>query len=143
LTSAGYGKAIFLGDKLRRAIILVVEDIEETRDAMEQLLAASRFLVMSARNEGDAVLRASQQRPDLILMSPGDATGEMIAAGVRIRSGAGLGDFVPIVIFCCPSVAQGAVMKLENSVYLARPDDFDQLRELLRRLCLASKNRKV
>ncbi len=120
--------------RLQSALILVVEDIEEVRDSIETLLLADGYVVASARNEEDAVLRACQRRPDLILMSLGDVTSEAIAAAMRIRNRAGLSDIIPIVIFCCPIIAEGTTVEREGNVYLTRPDNFNQLRECLHKL---------
>ncbi len=57
-----------------------------------------------------------------------------IASARRIRSGAGLGDEVPVVIFGVQTIDEGAELAAGTSVYLSRPDNFDQLRGLLDRL---------
>jgi CheY-like chemotaxis protein len=50
-------------------IVLVVEDVEEIRDGIEQLLKVDGYRVDAARDERDAVLRARRERPNLILVS--------------------------------------------------------------------------
>src|SRR5919204_773243 len=52
----------------------------------------------------------------------------------RIRQRAHVSQAVPIVIFCVPTVAEGAEVEIAGNVYLTRPDNFDQLRALLHRL---------
>ena len=54
------------GEDGNGAIILVVEDVEETRDGIEDLLNADGYRPMPARHEEDAVERARRQtsRPD-------------------------------------------------------------------------------
>lgn len=81
-------------------LILVVEDVEETRDGIEKLLKADGYRVDPARDEADAVVRARRARPDLILVSLAGPATEVIATSSRIRAHAGLGDSVPAVIFC-------------------------------------------
>jgi DNA-binding NtrC family response regulator len=49
-------------------LILVLENIEETRDGIEELLNADGYRVDPARNEKEAVIKAMRQRPDLILI---------------------------------------------------------------------------
>ena len=59
------------------ALILVLEDVEETRDGIEQLLNADGYRIDPARDEEDAVTRAMRERPCLILVSPG---GQMLTS---------------------------------------------------------------
>jgi len=118
----------------RAAIILVADDVEETRDGIERLLKADGYRVSAARSEQDAVERAERQAPDLILVSLSGSSDDAIASAVRIRRLAGLGDEVPVVIFCVQTVDEGAEVALGTNVYITRPDNFDQLRGLLGRL---------
>jgi DNA-binding response OmpR family regulator len=115
-------------------IILVVEDIEETRDGIEKLLKADGYRVDPARDEHDAVARALRDPPDLILMSLGGLPAELIAAAGRIRKRGAVSGEVPIVIFCIETIDEGAEVNVGANVYLARPDNFNQLRNLLRRI---------
>jgi CheY-like chemotaxis protein len=126
-------------DQERRSVILVVEDVEETRDAIEQLLVATGYIVSTARDEAEAVFKARVQPPDLILRSLGiDAVhiGEM---GRRIRANSWLTDRVPIVAFCVATLAEGTEAEVGYNIYLTRPDNFDQLRRLLSRLLEGSR----
>jgi DNA-binding response OmpR family regulator len=118
----------------RRAAILVVEEVEETRHGIERLLTASGYQVSTARDEEEAVLKASFHPPDLILISPGLSPGRAVAVAKRIRERSGLGEGVPVVFFCVASLDEGAEVGVGYNVYLSRPDNFDQLRALLRRL---------
>jgi DNA-binding response OmpR family regulator len=120
----------------QRSVILVIEDVEETRDGIERLLAASGYRVSTARDEEEAVLKASLQRPDLILLSPGLDVFQVLPVATRIRERAGLGEEVPFVVFCFPSIDEGAEVAAGNNVYLIRPDNFEQLRTFLSRLLL-------
>ena len=121
-------------DRERRATILVVEDVEETRHGMERLLVASRYQVNTARDEDEAVLKASLHPPDLILVSLGVSPGLTVAIAKRIRERAGLGEEVPVVSFCGPGIDEGAEVGVGCNVYMTRPDNFDQLRAFLSRL---------
>jgi len=115
-------------------IILVTDDVEETRDGIEKLLTAGGYRVLAARNEADAVEKARRQRPDLILVSLSGRADAMIESGRRIRDGAGLGDEVPVVVFCVQTVSQGAELAVGHNLYATRPDNFDQLRAFIGRL---------
>lgn len=112
-------------------LVLVAHDVEETRDGIEALLTSDGYRVDAARSEDDAVVRARRRRPDLILVSFDGVTVEVILSAARIRQRAKLGHDVPVVIFCVPIIDEGAEVALGNNVYITRPDNFDQLRELI------------
>ena len=118
----------------RRSMILVLEDVEEIRDGMEKLLTASGYRVIPARSEADAIGQAEREHPNLILVSLGGVESLVIATAQRVRAGAGLSEDVPIVIFCSPTRPEGAEVELGLGIYVTCPDNFDQLRALLRRL---------
>ena len=52
-----------------RSLILVVEDVHETRDGIEKLLQADGYSVAVARDERDGIESAQRKCPDLILVS--------------------------------------------------------------------------
>ena len=101
---------------------------------MEKLLKASGYRVIPARSEADAIGRAKYEHPSLILVSLGGAESAVIAAAKRVREGAGLSEDVPIVVFCSPTRPEGVEVAVGRDIYVTRPDNFDQLRALLRRL---------
>ena len=76
-------------------------------------------------------MRAS---PALILVSLGGSPDDAIAEASSIRERAGLGQDIPVVIFSVQTIAEGAEKKIKADLYLTRPDNFDQLRALFRRL---------
>jgi CheY-like chemotaxis protein len=114
--------------------ILVVEDIEETRDGIEKLLEADGYRVEAARDERGAVDCAQRQHPDLILISLGGPPHDVIATARQIRERAELMESVPVVVFGIGEVGEGAEVAIGQNVYLTRPDNFNQLRNLLARL---------
>jgi hypothetical protein len=67
-------------DILNSALILVVNDVEETRDGLEKLLHADGYRVDPARGEEDAVCTAKCHRPALILISLGGQQREVVAS---------------------------------------------------------------
>jgi DNA-binding response OmpR family regulator len=115
-------------------IILVVEDVHETRDGIERLLKVDGYRVVSARDESDGIESARRQRPDLILVSLAGLPGEVLGSGRRIRESAAAGDDVPVVIFCFDEIPEGAEVAIGKNVHIAQPDNFNQLRHLLSRL---------
>lgn len=114
--------------------ILVVDDIEETRDGIETLLKVDGYRVEAARHERDAIERARLKRPDLILISLGGMPLDAIATARNIRKRAKLGENVPVVLFCVEEIKEGDEVDTGQNVYLTRPDNFNQLRNLLARL---------
>jgi DNA-binding response OmpR family regulator len=114
--------------------ILIVDDIEETRYLIEKLLQKNGYYVEVARDEEDAIWRARFFSPDLILMSLGFEREELVATAQRIRHRAFLSQDTAVVIFCVPTIPEGAEMEITENIYLTRPDNFDQLRAFLRRL---------
>ena len=121
-------------NEVRPSLILVIEDVEETRIAIEQLLHADRYRVVAVQDEDQAVLQSLRAPPDLILMSVGADAAQQMAVAQRIRGRARLSGAIPIVIFCVPTIDEGAEVEVASGLYLTRPDNFDQLRGLLTRL---------
>ena len=115
-------------------MILVVEDVHETRDGIEKLLMADGYRVALARDEQDGVENAQRQRPDLILVSLAGQPRDVIVSARRIRESAAIGEEVPVVVFCVEEIAEGDEIAIGKNVHVARPDNFNQLRGLLARL---------
>jgi CheY-like chemotaxis protein len=115
-------------------IILVVEDVHETRYGIERLLTVDGYRVVLARDEQDGIEGAQRQRPDLILVSLAGSPREVIVSARRIRESAAIGEDVPVVVFCVEEIAEGDEVAIGKNVHVARPDNFNQLRSLLARL---------
>lgn len=115
-------------------IILVVEDVHETRDGIEKLLKVDGYRVVLARDELDGIESARRQRPDLILVSLDGTPSDVLDSGRRIRESAEAGEEVPIVVFCFGEISAGAEVAIGKNVHITQPDNFNQLRELLSRL---------
>ena len=118
----------------KNPIILVVEDVHETRDGIEKLLKVDGYRVVLARDESDAIESAQRQRPDLILVSLAGSASEVLGSARRIRESAAVGDDVPVVIFCFDEIPGGAEVAIGNNIHIAQPDNFNELRALLSRL---------
>jgi DNA-binding response OmpR family regulator len=117
-----------------RLTILVVEDVEETRDGIVKLLNADGYHVEAARCERDAVDIAGRKPPDLILVSLSGLTSEVIETARGIREHSGLSENVFVVIFCIEELEEGQETDIGHHIYLTRPDNFNQLRSLIARL---------
>jgi CheY-like chemotaxis protein len=115
-------------------IILVVEDVHETRDGIERLLLVDGYRVALARDEHDGIESAQRQRPHLILVSLAGSPREVIVSARRIRESAAIGEDVPVVVFCVEEIAEGDEVAIGKNIHVARPDNFNQLRSLLARL---------
>ena len=123
-------------ERLKREdpVILVVEDVAETRDGIERLLSTDGYRVEVARDQLDAIVSARRRRPDLILVSLAGLPLEVMAAARGIREDAELDENVPIVLFCIDEIGEGDEVAVGRNVHVTRPDNFNQLRSLLTRL---------
>ena len=115
-------------------IILVVEDVHETRDGIEKLLIADGYRVALARDERDAIESAHRTRPDLILVSLAGLPREVVLSARSIRRCAEVDERVPVVVFCIEGIDQGQEVEIGENVHVTRPDNFNQLRRLIARL---------
>jgi CheY-like chemotaxis protein len=115
-------------------MILVVEDVHETRDGIEKLLKADGYCVSVARDERDAIESAQRESPDLILVSLAGVPREVIVTARRIRERAKVLESVPVVVFCIEEIAEGDEVAIGQNVHVTRPDNFNQLRSLFARL---------
>jgi DNA-binding response OmpR family regulator len=89
------------------SIILVVEDVNETRDGIEKLLKADGYRVTLARDEKDAIESAQREPPNLILVSVAGLPHEVVTTARQIRELAALGENVPVVVFCSAGQTPG------------------------------------
>ena len=119
-----------------KSLILVVEDVHETRYGMEKLLTADGYRVCLARDEEDAIDVVQQRHPDLILVGLPGSPNEVSLAATRIRAGALGGERVPVVIFCVEGIAEGDEIAIGQNIHLTLPDNFNQLRSLLSRVLI-------
>ena len=116
------------------AIILVVEDVHETRDGIETLLTADGYRVAVARDQRDAIESAQRTTPDLILVGLAGSLRAVIFSALSIRQGAALGERVALVVFCAAEIDEGDEVAIGKNVHLTHPDNFNQVRGLIARL---------
>jgi len=105
-------------------MILVIHDVEETRDGVEALLHSDGYRVMPARCEEEAVRTATREQPDLVLLSLGESDENVTAISWRIRAGAGLGAAIPLIMFGSTSIADGAEVDGPVVTYSQTPLSF-------------------
>ena len=120
-------------EKLRADLILVVEDVRETSDGIERLLKTDGYRVALASDELHAIESVQLTRPDLILVNWTGLSGQVLATVRRLRERSAVGDQIPVV-FWVEDLDQGEEVALEENVHLTRPENFNQLRDLLARL---------
>lgn len=121
-------------EKFIAPLILVMEDVHETRDGIEKLLTADGYRVAPARDELDTIESAQHTEPDLILVSLTGLTGEVLAMVHRLRERMAVRDQIPVVVFYVEDIAEGQEVAIGGNIYLTRPDNFNQLRSLVARL---------
>ena len=113
-------------------LILVVEDVYETRAGIDTLLKANGYRVALASTEAISITRP--ERPDLILVSGSALPDNILVKVDGIRKEAAVGDEVPVVVFCAHDIPEGEEVAIGGNVYLTNPDNFNQLRSLVAQL---------
>ena len=116
--------------------ILVVDDVEETLDGIKEMLTRDGYRVYAARDERDAADKARLSLPDLMVVSLEGEVADIIVAASRIRARAGIDNNLPIIIFCVGEIKEGSETAVGDNIYLAHPDNFNQLRDLIASLLL-------
>jgi two-component system cell cycle response regulator DivK len=122
-----------MGDKDSASpLVLVVEDVEETRQAMRRLLEMSGCRVVEAANGREAVEVAGREQPSLILMDLNMPVLDGFTAALRIRENE-QARHVPIIAVTAYDSAESraAARAVGCNEYVAKPVDFDQLMTLI------------
>ena len=119
--------------------ILVINDVEATRDGIEALLKSDGYKIETAQNEQKALEAARCKKPDLMLVSLEGKNVEIIESVRRICENAALNENVPVIIFCAAGVENENEVRVEHNIFLACPDNFNRLRGFIKRL-LQSQN---
>ncbi len=122
--------------KNNRQTILVVNDVEATGKSTAELLERDDYRIETARSERTAANAARLVHPDLMLLSLEGETEAIVECALRIRRTAALDEDTPIVIFCVGELEEGNEIAVEPNIYLAHPDNFNQLRLFISRLLL-------
>lgn len=117
-------------------LILVVENVDETRAGIDTLLKANGYRVALASAEREAINITRLERPDLILVSGSGLPDNVQVKALRVRQEAGVDDAIPVVVFCAQDISEGDEVAIGGNVYLTNPDNFNQLRSLIARLLL-------
>ena len=115
-------------------LILVVEDVYETRAGIDTLLKANGYRVALTSADEEAINSTRPERPDLILVSGSALPDNVLVKVDRIRKEASVGVEIPVVVFCAHDIPEGEEVAIGGNVYLTNPDNFNQLRSLVARL---------
>ena len=124
-----------------KRLFLVVEDFEDSRFMMRQLLELAGYRVVEATDGEEAIELAVAEHPELILMDLSLPKLDGLAATRRIRQHKGLGR-VPIVAVSAHDSpgSRSEALAAGCDEYVTKPIDFDQLSSLLHRLLPRSSN---
>ena len=114
--------------------ILVVDDVAETLDGIEILLERDGYRITTARTVRDAIFKAGINVPDLLLISLEGKVADVINVAKRIRQRTSLKNDLPVIIFCVGELPEGGETTVGQNIYLACPDNFDQLRDFISHL---------
>jgi CheY-like chemotaxis protein len=112
--------------------VLLVEDTEDNRMMMRQLLEMSGYLVAEATNGEEAVNVALQERPHVILMDLSLPLTDGLAATRRIRSLPGLRS-VPIIAVSAHDTADfhADALAAGCNAYITKPINYPELEEII------------
>jgi len=121
-----------------RPTILLVEDDEEIRDQMKDLLQRQGYLVVLVfdEHESNDVVGGNNLKIGLIVIDQKMVSDEALAAGRRIRQHAHVGDSVPVVVipFEFSKEMEGKDECMGGSDYKSYIANSTQLETLLARL---------
>ena len=125
----------------QKRLFLVVEDFEDSRFMMRQLLELAGYRVVEATDGEEAIKLAVAEHPELILMDLSLPKLVGLAATRKIRQQDGLGR-VPIVAVSAHDSpgSRSEALAAGCDEYVTKPIDFDQLSILLHRLLPRTSN---
>jgi len=121
--------------KRKKPCILLVEDYEDNRVMMRQLLELSGYRVLEANNGEQAISVAASEVPDLILMDMSLPRVDGLSATRQIRAIASLRN-VPVVAVSAHDTADFHSQALASGCneYVTKPIDFGLLESVINRL---------
>ena len=118
----------------KRALFLVVEDFEDSRFMMRQLLEMAGHKVVEATDGEQAVKVALKEKPSIILMDLSLPKLDGLAATREIRRHKGF-DNVPILAISAHDgeESRSAALEAGCNEYMTKPIDFDRLTKVVHR----------
>ena len=113
--------------------VLIVEDEEDIRYLLRAVLESEGFRVVEATTGKDAVSRAAEIAPQLILMDISLPLLDGLSATRQIRAEEALRQ-VPIVAVSAYHTARRRAIRAGCSDLIGKPVDIEELRAVVRRL---------
>lgn len=115
--------------------VLVVDDVADARDVISELLRSEGHRVVEAEDGAEAVKAAGRERPRLVLLDLNLPVLDGLEVARRLRKLPGMGK-VPIVAVTAYHYygMREAAIEAGCDEYLPKPVDFDELKEVVRRL---------
>jgi len=110
--------------------VLVVEDYEDTREMMRLMIEHYGYYVLEAAGPYEAIEKAAQYHPDLILMYIGLPLMDGLSTAEVINGMENLAD-IPIVAVTAYHDVRPQVMKAGCSGVLYKPVDPPELKQIL------------
>jgi diguanylate cyclase (GGDEF)-like protein len=115
-------------EALPSATILLVEDDEASRSGFELMLRLSGYRVVTAADAGEAIERAQQHAPDLVLCDVNLPDGNGYALTEKLRLDGRYAD-TPIILMSADARSSRRVIGLDRGAddFVEKPVDFDEL----------------
>lgn len=110
--------------------VLIVEDYKDTRDLMRYMIESYGYAVIEAASPYEAIEKATEFHPDLILMDIGLPLMDGLTTAEVINGERGLSD-IPIVAVTAFHDVNSQARKAGCSGVLYKPVDEPKLRKLL------------
>ena len=118
-----------------RQSVMIVEDYDDTRYMIRQVLEQQGYRVVEALTGIEAVELARQERPDLILMDINLPLIDGINATRRIREIEEMSDVPIVAVSAYDSAGLRETARERGCIdYLVKPVDVEQLKNLVNRL---------
>ncbi len=119
----------------RKKQILVIEDEQDYRNIVMQLLEKEGFAVLCAENGADGLRFAAKNLPDLIILDIGlpDISGIEVCAKLKADK---LTSKIPIMLFTIRSELDLVSQGLSNGAvgYVLKPFDFEEFNSRIKEL---------
>jgi len=121
---------VFDDSTLTDQLVLVVEDDSDLRQTIQWLLEDEGFLVETAGDGKEALERATQRKPSLVVLDMGlpIIDGNGVAAGLRST----YGNSVTILTMTADGRAAEKAQRIGAIGYLSKPFDLDALVDAVR-----------
>lgn len=110
--------------------VLVVEDYEDTREMMRLMIEHYGYSVLEAAGPYDAIEKAAQYHPDLILMDIGLPLMDGLSTAEAINGTESLSD-IPIIAVTAYRDVRAQVLKAGCTGVLYKPVDPSKLKKVL------------